>query len=138
MRTGEINKPLEKKLNIGAAVISVLVLVLVGLMRRPEYKIHTDIDFSFLPPLHSSFNAIVAVALIFALYFIKQKNVTAHRNAIYTALTFSALFLLSYVVYHFTNTEIRFGDINHDGVVDATEKAKVGGKRTVYLSLIHI
>ena len=136
MRTGEINKPLEKKLNIGAGVVSVLVLLLVGLMRRPEYKIQTDIDFSFLPPLHSFFNAIVAVALIFALYFIKQKNVAAHRNAIYTALTFSALFLLSYVVYHFTNTEIRFGDINHDGVVDAAEKAAVGGKRTAYLLLL--
>ena len=136
MRTGEINKPLEKKLNIGAAVISVLVLLLVGLMRRPEYKIQTDIDFSFLPPLHSFFNAVVAVALIFALYFIKQKNIKAHRNSIYTALAFSAMFLLSYVVYHFTNTEIRFGDVNHDGVVDAAEKAAVGGKRTVYLLLL--
>lgn len=136
MKEGVINKPLEKKMNIGAAVISMLVLVLVGLMRRPEYKIQTDIDFSFLPPLHSFFNALVAVALIAALYFIKQKNVTAHRNAIYTALTFSALFLLSYVVYHFTSTEIRFGDINHDGVVDAAEKAEVGGKRTVYLLLL--
>ena len=109
MRTGEINKQLEKKLNIGAAVISVLVLLLVGMMRRPEYKIHTDIDFSFLPPIHSFFNVIVACALISAIYFIKKRNVEAHRKSIYVALLFSALFLTSYVVYHFTTEETKFG-----------------------------
>jgi len=101
------NRALEKKLNILSVVISIVVLALVGMMRR--IKIDTDIDFSFLPPFHSGLNAMAAVALIAALYFIKNKNMKAHRNSIYAAMVFSALFLLSYVVYHFTNEETRFG-----------------------------
>ena len=127
---------LAKRMNIATWVISAAVLVLVGLMRRPEFKIQTTIDFSFLPPFHSTLNALAAVALIFALYFIKQKNIKAHRNSIYAALTFSALFLLSYVVYHFTNTEVRFGDADFDGVVSAAELAAVGNLRTIYLVLL--
>ncbi|MEM6963116.1 MAG: DUF420 domain-containing protein [Bacteroidota bacterium] len=135
-RSLQPNKPLEKRLNILAVVVSLLVMLLVGIMRRPEFKIATDIDFTFLPPFHSTLNALAAVALIAALYFIKNKNMKAHRNAIYVALALSAMFLLSYVVYHFTNEAVRFGDINHDGVVDAAEKAAVGSTRTIYLILL--
>lgn len=130
------NKPLEKKLNRLAVLISIVVLALVGLMRRPEFKIKTNIDFSFLPPFHSTLNALAAVALIAALYFIKNKNIKAHRNAIYAALVLSGMFLLSYVVYHFTNEAVRFGDANFDGIVSDAEKAAVGGKRTIYLLLL--
>lgn len=106
-RSLQPNKALEKKLNILAVVVSIAVLALVVLMR--QYKIETNLDFSFLPPIHSALNALAAVALMFALYFIKNKNVQAHRNSIYAALIFSALFLLSYVVYHFTTEETKFG-----------------------------
>lgn len=98
---------LEKKLNIVAYVVSALVLLLVGLMRR--VKIDLGVDFSFLPPFHASLNALTAVILAYAFYQIKQKNVEAHRKAIYTAMGTSALFLLSYVLYHFTTPETRFG-----------------------------
>ncbi|MEL6923285.1 MAG: DUF420 domain-containing protein [Bacteroidota bacterium] len=98
----EANPELAKKLNWAAWGISLVVLLLVGLMRRPELKIPTTIDFSFLPPFHASVNALTALALVAALYFIKQKNIVAHQRSIYTALGLSAVFLLSYVVYHFT------------------------------------
>lgn len=127
---------LAKKLNIAAWVLTVAVLGLVGLMRRPEYKIATDIDFGFLPPFHATVNALTAVVLIAALYFIKQKRPVAHRNAIYAAFGLSVLFLGSYVVYHFTNFETLYGDANRDGVLDTAELAAVGGMRTVYLILL--
>jgi putative membrane protein len=130
------NQALEKKLNYLAVVVSVAVLALVILMRRPEFKIKTAIDFSFLPPFHSTLNALAAVALIAALYFIKSKNMIAHRNSIYVALALSAAFLLSYVVYHFTSDAVIYGDANFDGVVDKAEKAVVGSIRTVYLLLL--
>ena len=60
----------------------------------------------------------------------------AHRNAIYTALVLSGLFLLSYVVYHFTSDAVKFGDANFDGVVDEVEKAAVGSTRVIYLLLL--
>ena len=104
----EENLKLAKRLNILAGVVTVVVLLLVGMMRRPEFKIQTDIDFSFLPPFHATLNALVAIVLLFALYFIKNKNVEAHRKAIYLAMGLSAMFLLSYVVYHFTTEETRY------------------------------
>ncbi len=99
------NLELAKKLNIAAGIVTIVVLLLVGMMRRPEFKISTDIDFSFLPPFHATLNALAAVALLFAFYFIKNKNIEAHRKSIYTAMGLSAMFLLSYVVYHFTTEE---------------------------------
>ena len=100
------NLTLAKKLNVVAWILTGAVLILVGLMRR--VKIDLGVDFSFLPPVHASFNVLVAIALLFALYFIKNKNVEAHRKAIYTAMFFSFLFLLSYVAYHFTTEETTF------------------------------
>jgi putative membrane protein len=106
------NIALEKKLNTLAYVVSVVVLLLVGLMRR--VKIETDIDFSFLPPVHASLNALTAVILVVAFIHIKNGRVEQHRKAIYAAMFTSALFLLSYVLYHFTTPETRFGG---EGVV---------------------
>jgi len=101
------NIALEKKLNTLAYIVSVVVLLLVGLMRR--VKIETDIDFSFLPPVHASLNALTAVILVVAFIHIKNGRVEQHRKAIYAAMVTSALFLLSYVLYHFTTPETRFG-----------------------------
>lgn len=120
MSTLQPNIPLEKKLNLLAYIVSVVVLLLVGLMRR--VKIDLGIDFHFLPPIHASLNALTAVILLTALYFIKNKQVENHRKAIYAAMVCSALFLLSYVLYHFTTPETRFGG--------------VGSIRTVYFILL--
>lgn len=107
---------LEKRLNTVAYIVSAVVLLLVGLMR--QYKIDLGIDFRFLPPIHASLNALCAVILVFALYFIKNKQVENHRRAIYAAMACSGLFLLSYVLYHFTTPE--------------TTYKGVGAMRTVY------
>jgi len=101
------NIALEKRLNIVAYIVSAVVLLLVGAMRR--YKIDLGVDFSFLPPVHASLNVLAAVILLFAFYFIKSKQIENHRRAIYAAMVCSALFLVSYVLYHFTTPETRYG-----------------------------
>lgn len=103
----EANIALEKRMNVLAYVVSAVVLILVGLMRR--VKIDLGIDFSFLPPIHASLNAIAAVFLLLAYYFIRNKNVQVHRRFIYAAMVCSGLFLVSYVLYHFTTPETKFG-----------------------------
>ncbi len=134
MSTLQPNIALEKKLNVAAYVISVVVLLLVGLMRR--VKIDLGIDFSFLPPVHSSLNALTAVALLVALYFIKNKQIENHRRAIYVALACSALFLISYVLYHFTSPEIKYGDLDHNGLLSSEELAAVASTRGAYLIVL--
>lgn len=129
---------LSKKLGVIAWILTGMVLILVGMMRRPELKIPLPDGFSFdfLPPVHALLNSLVAVALVIALAAVKQGKILLHRNAIYAAMLLSVGFLLCYVAYHFTTTETLFGDANRDGVVDAAEKAAVGGVRTGYLLLL--
>lgn len=106
MRTRRENKILEKKLNTGAIAVSIVVFLMVLLMRK--VRLDVGIDFSFLPPFHSTLNALAAVALILALIAIKRQNVHWHRNFMVTAMVLSVLFLMSYVLYHFTTPETPF------------------------------
>lgn len=130
------NLKLAKQLNLAAWIISAVVLLLVGLMRRVKIPLPEGWDFSFLPPFHATLNALTAGVLLLALYFIKKKAVEKHRQAIYVAMGLSILFLLSYVAYHFTSPEVVFGDANFDGVLSEAEKAAVGSSRSFYLILL--
>jgi len=99
-------QPRMKQFDKVAWVITVVVWLLVGLMRRVKIPVETDL--SFLAGLNALFNTGVTIALLFALYFIKNKKIEAHRKSIYVAMGLSAGFLLSYVGYHFTNEEIPY------------------------------
>ena len=125
---------LAKTLKVAAWVLTAVVLVLVGMMRRPELKIPLPDGFSFgfLPPVHAVLNSIVALALVVAVIAIKNKNVKVHTRAISVAMISSVLFLLCYVAYHFTTSETLFGDLNGDGFVDVNEKLAAGSARTIY------
>ncbi|WP_353482650.1 DUF420 domain-containing protein [Haliscomenobacter sp.] len=132
----EANVLLEKKLNRVAWVITVAVLGLVVMMRRVKIPMPEGVDLGFLPPFYATLNALTAIVLLVALYFIKQKKIQQHRNAIYVAIALSSLFLLSYVAYHFTTPETLFGDANRDGALSELEKVAIGGTRTFYLVLL--
>jgi uncharacterized membrane protein YozB (DUF420 family) len=58
-------------------------------------------DPSFYPALNATLNGTSAVLLTIGHRFITQKRVTAHRNTMIAAFTTSALFLISYLYYHF-------------------------------------
>ena len=102
---------LSRTLKITAWLLTAIVLVLVGMMRRPELKIALPdgVSFGFLPPIHAALNSIVAIALVVAVMAIKKKNVKLHTRAISVAMISSVLFLLCYVAYHFTTDEVRYG-----------------------------
>ncbi len=92
------NPGLAKKLMPWAYIISVLVIGLVAIMGM--VKVDTGLNLKALPPFHSVLNSITFCLLLLALYFIKQKNVKAHKNTIFLAMITSAIFLGSYVLYH--------------------------------------
>lgn len=131
-----VNLSIARRLNTFAWIFTAIVLLLVGAMRRVKIPLPEGWDVSFLPPFHAGVNALTAVVLLLALYFIKQKNVIAHRRAIYVAMSLSVLFLLSYVAYHFTTPETIYGDVDGNGRLDDGELAAVGSARTAYLVLL--
>lgn len=107
---GEPNVALGNKLRILVWVLTVVVWLLVGAMRRPEkFPLPEGVSLSFLPMVHAILNTCVAVFLVAALVMIKRKNVVAHRRFIGAAMIASATFLLCYVMYHFTTEETKFG-----------------------------
>jgi putative membrane protein len=96
-----------KVLTRASWVVSILVFALVGLTGR--YKLNIGVSLPLLPPLHAVLNTIVALSLVVAVIAIKNKNVTLHKRAIGLAVLCSTLFLISYVTYHITQHEVRFG-----------------------------
>jgi uncharacterized membrane protein YozB (DUF420 family) len=58
------------------------------------------LSLSDLPALNATLNAIAGVLLILGFVLIRRGNVAAHKRAMLAAFTTSALFLVSYLVYH--------------------------------------
>lgn len=91
-------------------IISVAVPVLVALLfKMPQLKIQLPFDVYLLPKFHAFLNASVTVLLLSSLYFIKHKNIAAHRFCNLTALILSATFLVSYVTYHALTESTKYG-----------------------------
>jgi uncharacterized membrane protein YozB (DUF420 family) len=55
---------------------------------------------SDLPALNASLNGVAALFLLAGYVFIKRRQIPAHRACMLGALLVSALFLVSYVIYH--------------------------------------
>lgn len=106
MNYGTPNDQLASRLTKISYVISGLVLCLVVLMRRVKFDV--GIDFTFLPAVSAVLNTLVSICLMIALYYILQKNVTRHRLFMFSAGALSALFLICYVLYHFTTPETTY------------------------------
>ncbi len=66
------------------------------------------IPIASLPHLNALLNAASALLLLAGYYFIRQRRVTAHRRCMVAALGSSGLFLVSYLIYHFSVGSVRF------------------------------
>src|SRR6266545_732207 len=58
------------------------------------------LDYSLLPAVNASLNAISAVLLTIGYVFIRRRDMRRHRACMLAALVSSSLFLTSYLVYH--------------------------------------
>jgi putative membrane protein len=80
------------------------------------------IGLSDLPTVNAALNGTAAVLISTGMYFIKQKNIRAHKVCMVAALVVSTVFLTSYLVYHFNVGSVRF--------------TKEGWIRSVYFPLL--
>jgi len=79
-------------------------------------------DYTDLPALNAVLNSTSAVLIMAGMWFIKQKNIAAHKACMLGALGVSALFLTSYLIYHYEVGSVRF---ERDGLI-----------RTIYLGIL--
>lgn len=80
------------------------------------------IAVSDLPTVNAALNFTAAVLIGTGFYFIKQKNIRAHKVCMIAALVVSGLFLTSYLVYHYNVGSVPF--------------TKQGWIRSVYFPLL--
>ncbi|HET9195712.1 MAG TPA: DUF420 domain-containing protein [Vicinamibacterales bacterium] len=57
-------------------------------------------EIADLPTLNASLNALASVFLVAGYVMIRSRRIDAHRRCMLSALGTSALFLISYVIYH--------------------------------------
>jgi uncharacterized membrane protein YozB (DUF420 family) len=61
-----------------------------------------------LATVNAGLNATAAVLVATGFYFIKRKNIHAHKVCMISAMVVSALFLASYLTYHYNVGSVRF------------------------------
>jgi putative membrane protein len=62
----------------------------------------------YLPMVDATLNATSAVLLVCGFYFIRRKNIPAHKACMLSAFGTSVLFLICYLTYHYFHGVTRF------------------------------
>ena len=65
-------------------------------------------DFTILPAVNASLNALAGVLLVIGFVLIKNGRRVAHRNVMLSAFSCSVLFLISYLTYHYQVGSVKF------------------------------
>jgi uncharacterized membrane protein YozB (DUF420 family) len=79
-------------------------------------------DYGILPTLNATLNAASGACLVAGYYFIRKRNIEAHRRSMLAALCISAVFLTSYLIHHY-----RVGSVPYQGQ---------GFVRTLYFAIL--
>lgn len=121
------------------AAVTVVVILLVVLLNRhmiPGPEVAPAFT-PYLPMLNAIINATCTVLLLTSLYFIKQGNIAVHKKLNILTFCLSALFLVSYVLFHYLmRNETVYGDVNGDGQVLGDEITQYGTMRKIYLAIL--
>lgn len=95
----------NRVINTLAIAIPVAVAAMLGIQLKVDLGTWTN----SLPFVNAVINSLTSVLLLLGLYFIKQKNVGAHRITMLSAFTLGAIFLVTYILYHITHESTPFG-----------------------------
>ena len=128
----------ENKYNKLIIAVSIIIPIVVALLFSFKLKdFGMDVEpLRFLPPIYASINGLTAIILVIAVWSIKNGNRALHERLMKVAIACSLAFLVMYVAYHLTSDSTKFGDTNHDGVLDSVEESAVGSLRLVYFFIL--
>jgi putative membrane protein len=117
-------------------IFSIVVFIVVVVLGKFKLDVELGFDVHIFATINAFVNASIALVLVAALVAVKKKNYELHKKFMITALILSILFLLSYIAHHLLAGEAKYGDSNHDGMVDEAEKLAAGAMRIVYLVIL--
>ncbi|WP_337968519.1 DUF420 domain-containing protein [uncultured Flavobacterium sp.] len=129
---------LEKKYSKLIIAVSIVIPTLVAILfavKLKDFGINVE-PLSFLPPIYATTNGITAIVLVWGVIAIKNGKRKLHERLMTFAIALSLAFLAMYVAYHMTADSTKFGDLNHDGILDLAETAKIGALRYIYFFIL--
>ena len=133
-----LNKQNDKtvfKIVLGVSALICVVVVVLNQKLIPVPDTFPAFIYK-LPMLNAFLNGSCSVLLIASLWAIKKRNIDLHKKLNLTAFLLSSLFLISYVTAHYFIPDTKFGDINHNEVLEQAELALVSGIRPIYLVIL--
>lgn len=126
----------DKKAKWLIFTFSAIVFAAVVALGRVKLDVQVGFDVHIFAAINSVINSMVAVLLLAALVAVKSRKYQLHKQLMLAAMVLSILFLVSYICHHLLAGETRFGDVNHDGLVDEMEKAAVSDSRMIYYIIL--
>jgi putative membrane protein len=99
----------EQKVSRIINILSIAIPVAVAVMLGIRQKVDLGEWTSYLPHVNAIINSVTAVLLLLGLFFIRQKNVAAHKRTMLAAFVLGSLFLVCYILYHITHESTPFG-----------------------------
>ena len=127
----------DKRANLLIIIVSLVIfLVVASLSRIPPPKFPFDFSVHIFALVNSIINSAVAVLLIAGLVTARQRKFVLHKKIMLAAIVLSVLFLVFYIGHHLFAGDSKFGDVNHDNILSAAEKAAVGGIRYFYYFIL--
>lgn len=137
MNTAVENKN-DKTVKIVIWVTTIVICLAVVILNKKILPVPDSFpSFIYkLPALNAFLNGSCSVLLIFSLLAIKKRNIELHKKLNLTAFLLSSLFLVSYVTAHYFIPDTRYGDVDHNGLLDAAETAAVSGIKPFYLAIL--
>ena len=99
MENNQINDSFWLRIIYIISIVITCVVAFLILGPRPE-GMEGMVDVSSLPFVNATLNSISTLLLIISLWFIKNKNISAHKFSMLSAFGTSVMFLVTYVIYH--------------------------------------
>ena len=118
-------------------IISAAIPIVVAFLILFPAKLNLTGDWvKSLPGFHAIINSTTVLTLVGALISIRKGNINLHRSFMFASLILGVFFLISYILYHSSQPSVKFGDLDHDGIVSELELTQAGATRTVYLIIL--
>ena len=126
----------DKQARILIAVFSFVVFAAVTVLAKIKLDVNLGFDVHVFALINAILNSVIAVLLVGALWAVKTRRYNLHKRMMLASLWLSIAFLVSYITHHLLSDQTLYGDVNHDNLVDAAEKAALGAKRMVYFIIL--
>jgi putative membrane protein len=126
----------DRKASILIISFSIVVFLVITLLSRFKLDVELGFNVHFFARANAIINSTVSILLIVGLVAVRRKKYESHKKIMLFAMGLSVLFLVSYICHHLFAGDSKYGDLNHDNLLNETEKIAAGNIRYLYYVLL--